>query len=121
MKILLLFLIPFVAAKLTLYTREEAAVLSTPDEQIFSADDPEAVCGNPLAIGEMRQTSHPHLCVRTRKGQVKSYYCNGSLRQQIIICGDGTIRSLFKNTCFTPNLTGDSIVSWAPCNQTMEH
>ena len=75
-------------------------------------------CANPLIIGELRNLQS-HQCVDIPgydgAGSLQTYECDGYADQQLILCGDGTIRNEARNYCFTPQGTGDVDVSSSAC------
>ncbi len=73
---------------------------------LFVTSYAQVLCTNPLVIGELRVKKSKQ-CVdidgKDGAGNVMTYGCEGDDDQQIILCGDGTIRNSARNFCFTPN------------------
>ncbi|CAB4042369.1 Hypothetical predicted protein [Paramuricea clavata] len=66
----------------------------------------QVVCVNPIEIGELRVLKSKK-CVNIDgtdgRGKINTIHCDGYHDQQIIMCGDGTIRnSKAPHNCFTP-------------------
>ena len=78
----------------------------------------QAICTNPIEIGELR-VLNSKLCVdiegKSGAGHIKTYHCDGLNDQQLIFCGDGTIRNEQMNYCFTPGKNGDGNLVSAAC------
>ena len=78
----------------------------------------QVLCSNPLIIGELRNLKSKQ-CVDISgydgAGSIQTEECEGYSDQQIILCGDGTIRNEAKNYCFTPEGTGNVDVESSPC------
>lgn len=79
----------------------------------------QVLCSNPLNIGELR-VSNSKKCVdidgNDGEGNVLTWNCDGLDDQQIIICGDGTIRNQRRNYCLQPTGSGNANVVSAPCS-----
>ena len=78
----------------------------------------QVLCANPLIIGELRNLKSRQ-CVDIPgydgAGSLQTFECEGYADQQIILCGDGTIRNEARNYCFTPKGTGNVDVSSSAC------
>jgi len=78
-----------------------------------------AECMNPLAIGELR-VYNTRKCVDIEgsegRGAAKAYLCDGFKDQQMILCGDGTIRNEALNYCLQGDINGQGDVYSSPCN-----
>lgn len=70
----------------------------------------QVLCTNPLTIGELR-VKQSKKCVDisggTGQGEVQAGTCDGGDDQQIILCGDGTIRNEKANFCFEEESNGN--------------
>ena len=75
-------------------------------------------CVNPIEIGEVRVLKSQK-CVDisgdTGQGDVQAYGCESSDDQQLIMCGDGTIRNMKSNNCFSAGTTGTEDVISTTC------
>lgn len=71
-----------------------------------------AFCPNALKIGAMRNLKSSH-CVDISffdgAGNVGTHACDGFPDQELILCGDGTIRNSARNFCF--KAVGGNVVS----------
>nr|BAK19474.1 hemolytic lectin-L1 [Cucumaria echinata] len=78
----------------------------------------QVLCTNPLNIGELRSFKSKQ-CVdivgNQGSGNIATHDCDGLSDQQIIICGDGTIRNEARNYCFTPDGSGNANVMSSSC------
>eukprot|EP00794_Sanderia_malayensis_P013538 gene13538-biopygen10806 len=78
----------------------------------------QVLCSNPLLIGELRNLQSKK-CVDIPgvdgAGSLQTHDCDGYADQQIILCGDGTIRNEKLNYCFTPQGSGNVDVRSSPC------
>eukprot|EP00794_Sanderia_malayensis_P002810 gene2810-biopygen2321 len=78
----------------------------------------QVLCINPLVIGELRSMKS-RLCVdipgADGEGSLHTGECDGYADQQIILCGDGTIRNQKRNYCFTPQGSGNGDVRSSSC------
>ena len=85
---------------------------------LFLLGSAQVLCTNPLVIGELWNLRSKR-CVDIRgddgEGSVQTYKCDGREDQQIILCGDGTIRNERLNFCFTPNGKGNAKVNSKRC------
>lgn len=79
----------------------------------------QVVCDNPIEIGELR-VMKSRRCVDiawySGSGNVATYLCDGFDDQQIIMCGDGTIRNVkAPQNCLTAGRNGRGNVVSSPC------
>ncbi len=79
----------------------------------------QVVCVDPMEIGELRVLKSRR-CVDIAEfsgsGNVATYYCNGFDDQQIIMCGDGTIRNAkAPHNCLTAGKDGSGNLESIPC------
>lgn len=84
----------------------------------FSTAASQANCVNPIEIGEVRvlkSGSCIDISGKSGKGNVLAYNCQSSDDQQLIMCGDGTIRNTKSNNCFSAGTTGSGNVISATC------
>jgi len=76
-------------------------------------------CMNPLAIGELR-VYNTRNCVDISwwegHGDVWASHCDGNKDQQMILCGDGTIRNEALNYCLQGDQNGQGDIYSRPCN-----
>ena len=96
------------------------ALLITVTLMCFSTESAaQAVCVDPIEIGELR-VMMSRRCVDiawySGTGNVATYLCDGFDDQQIIMCGDGTIRNVqAPQNCLTPGKDGRGNVVSSPC------
>ena len=86
--------------------------------QLFDNASAQVRCTNPLRIGELRVHQSKECVDITGKdgsGSLKTHKCDGYSDQQIVLCGDGTIRNEARNFCFTPKGKGNTGVESSPC------
>ena len=84
----------------------------------FSTAASQANCVTPVEIGEVRvlkSGSCIDISGKSGKGNVLAYNCQSSDDQQLIMCGDGTIRNTKSNNCFSAGTTGSGNVISATC------
>nr|AOO35152.1 chrysaoralin [Chrysaora quinquecirrha] len=85
---------------------------------LFLQCSAQVLCTNPLVIGELR-IKKSRQCVdidgKDGAGNVQTHECEGDDDQQIILCGDGTIRNEARNYCFTPRGSGNDNVESSAC------
>ena len=76
-------------------------------------------CSDPQEIGELRVLKSKK-CVdikgRGGAGDVKALKCDGYADQQIILCGDGTMRNKAENYCFQADVSGNNNVYSGVCS-----
>lgn len=64
-----------------------------------------AFCTNPLIIGTLHSIADIKYCVDVAnfdgRGNVGTSHCDGHPDQEIVLCGDGTIRNMRENYCMT--------------------
>ena len=88
-------------------------------ESLISVAVAQVLCSNPLNIGELRVLNSKQ-CVDVEgfdgAGNVLTWDCDAQDDQQMIICGDGTIRNQRKNFCLTPDGSGNANVVSSPCS-----
>lgn len=82
----------------------------------ISAD---ATCSDPQEIGELRVLKSKQ-CVDIKgssgAGDIKALTCDGYSDQQVILCGDGTIRNKAENYCFQADVNGNNNVYSGICS-----
>ena len=79
----------------------------------------DATCSDPQEIGELRVLKSKK-CVDIKgkggAGDIKALKCDGYSDQQIILCGDGTIRNKAENYCFQADANGNNNVYSGVCS-----
>lgn len=84
----------------------------------FSTAASQVNCVNPIEIGEVRvlkSQSCIDIAGYSGKGNVQTYRCDSFDDQQLIMCGDGTIRNMKSNNCFSAGPTGSGNVISTTC------
>ena len=84
----------------------------------FSTAASQVNCVNPVAIGEVRvlkSQSCIDISGDSGQGNVLAYRCDSLDDQQLIMCGDGTIRNMKSNNCFSAGTTGSGNVISTTC------
>jgi hypothetical protein len=87
---------------------------------VFTTTAAQVTCLDRLELGELR-VQMGKKCVNIAGynglGEVDTYHCDGFDDQQIIMCGDGSIRNLKSpNNCLTAGSDGDGNVVSSTCN-----
>ena len=86
--------------------------------QMYVHVSAQVLCSNPLTIGELRVLKSKQ-CVDIPGddgvGSLQTYKCDGGADQQLILCGDGTIRNQARNYCFAPTGSGNADVVSTSC------
>ena len=87
---------------------------------VFTTTAAQVVCLNPLEIGELR-VMRSKKCVNIDGydglGGVNTFSCDGFDDQQIIMCGDGSIRNTKSPyNCFTAGKNGEGNIESSTCN-----
>lgn len=102
-----------------LYAFFRAALWLTILESLISVGRAQVLCTNPLNIGELRVLKS-RKCVdiagNSGSGNVLTHDCDAEKDQQMIFCGDGTIRNQALNYCLQPTGPGDANVVSSPCS-----